>query len=154
MNQNALRVQRTRTLKKLQMYESAGLRNYHLFNSCTATYKYKMAHLFLSILTLLGGLSTIGYWFLRQENFYLKHGKKAAFVTLLYLLSTFILFFYHPETTPVGLLYLLVTASISILYKNRKWLISKERAAFDFLTFTFLFFSVLALLFMNFKNYF
>jgi hypothetical protein len=72
----------------------------------------------------------------------------------LYLLSTFILFFYHPETTPVGLLYLLVTASISILYKNRKWLIFKERAAFDFLTFTFLFFSVLALLFMNFKNYF
>jgi hypothetical protein len=111
-----------------------------------------MKLLFLIILTLLSSLTTVGFWFLRQENFKTKHGKIVRLVMAIYPFSSLLLLFFHPDSSPIGLIYFIAIGLFTITYKDFKYIYNDSKLAFTYHSFLFLLLSFLALCFMIFKE--
>jgi hypothetical protein len=111
-----------------------------------------MKLLFLLIVTCLSAATTLCFWYLQQEKFKTKNEKIIRFIMALYPFLSLILLFFHPVSSPVGLLYFIAIILFTISYKDFKYIYSDGKLTFTYHSFFFLILSFLALCFMVFKE--
>ena len=111
-----------------------------------------MKLLFLTFVTCLGAANTLCFWYLRQEKFKTKNEKIIRLTMTFYPFLSLILLFFHPDTSPVGLLYLVAIILFTISYKDFKYIYSDSELKFTVHSFIFLMLSFIALCFMCFKE--
>jgi hypothetical protein len=111
-----------------------------------------MTLFFLIIMTFFSGLTTACFWFLKQEKFKIEHGKKVRLVLAIYPFLSLILLFFHPVSSPVGLIYFIAIILFTISYKDFRHIYFDSKLDFTWHSFLLLLFSFIALCFMLFKE--
>jgi hypothetical protein len=111
-----------------------------------------MKLLFLLIVTCLSAATTLCFWYLQQEKFKTKNEKIIRFIMVLYPFLSLILLFFHPVSSPVGLIYFIAIILFTITYKDFKYIYTDSKLTFTWHSFFFLLLSFIGLSFMVFKE--